>query len=140
MLMDDKPPLDEDLLIHFGVKGMRWGHRKSSSDSGSGAPPKKPVKKKITSETIREARATHHARMTQLVLADQKVRLATTKKGKDAALKIVEKYAKQMANSDDARIANKMTRGEKTIALLVGGPLGAVVIGANAFTTRERKK
>lgn len=27
MLHSDKPPLDEDLLIHYGVKGMRWGHR-----------------------------------------------------------------------------------------------------------------
>lgn len=24
-----KPPLDEDTLMHYGVKGMRWGHRKS---------------------------------------------------------------------------------------------------------------
>lgn len=28
MLVDEKPSLDEDLLIHFGIKGMRWGVRK----------------------------------------------------------------------------------------------------------------
>ena len=32
--MIEKPPLDEDLLIHFGVKGMRWGRRKAA-DSGT---------------------------------------------------------------------------------------------------------
>lgn len=25
MIVAEKPPLDEDLLMHFGVKGMRWG-------------------------------------------------------------------------------------------------------------------
>src|SRR5215211_1513272 len=24
-MIDNKPPLNEDLLVHFGVKGMRWG-------------------------------------------------------------------------------------------------------------------
>ena len=27
---------DEDFLEHFGVKGMRWGHRKQQETSGSG--------------------------------------------------------------------------------------------------------
>lgn len=29
MIKDDKPPLDEALLKHFGVKGMRWGVKKT---------------------------------------------------------------------------------------------------------------
>lgn len=33
---------DSDLLIHYGVKGMRWGVRKSRSSSGSSS-----IKKKI---------------------------------------------------------------------------------------------
>lgn len=33
MLLDEKPPLDEDLLAHFGVKGMHWGQRKEKASS-----------------------------------------------------------------------------------------------------------
>lgn len=32
--MIQNPPLDEDLLIHFGVKGMRWGQRNPRADEG----------------------------------------------------------------------------------------------------------
>jgi len=138
MFVDDyKPPLDDELLIHYGIKGMKWGRRKARDDGGSGKAAK--PKKKITSDDIRESRAQHQARVAELIRADQRVRTATTKKGKDAALRQVEKMAKQIANTDDARIANKMTRGEKAAALFVAGPLGLVVIGANKFTTRERK-
>lgn len=28
MLVDEKPALNDDLLIHYGIPGMRWGHRK----------------------------------------------------------------------------------------------------------------
>jgi hypothetical protein len=28
----ENPPLDDDLLIHFGIKGMHWGHRKQRPD------------------------------------------------------------------------------------------------------------
>lgn len=31
MLHDDKPALDEALLVHYGVKGMKWGQRKSGT-------------------------------------------------------------------------------------------------------------
>lgn len=28
MLVEDKPPLDDELLAHFGIPGMKWGQRK----------------------------------------------------------------------------------------------------------------
>jgi hypothetical protein len=37
MALTEKPPLDADLLMHYGVKGMRWGVRKDESSSGTPA-------------------------------------------------------------------------------------------------------
>jgi hypothetical protein len=34
MAVMDKPDLDEQLLIHFGIKGMKWGARKGKSVTG----------------------------------------------------------------------------------------------------------
>lgn len=34
MLVDEKPPLNEDLLMHYGVPGMKWGHRKARETAG----------------------------------------------------------------------------------------------------------
>lgn len=32
--LNRKPELDDDLLMHFGIKGMKWGFRKGSSKTG----------------------------------------------------------------------------------------------------------
>lgn len=34
MLIADKPPLEDVYLAHFGIKGMRWGHRKPGEIAG----------------------------------------------------------------------------------------------------------
>lgn len=35
MIHSSKPPLDEDLLVHYGVKGMKWGTRKNGTEGVS---------------------------------------------------------------------------------------------------------
>lgn len=34
MITAEKPPLDADLLVHYGIKGMKWGLRKSKAQTG----------------------------------------------------------------------------------------------------------
>lgn len=43
MLVDAKPPLDEDILLHYGIPGMKWGQRHDyipigGQRGGGGAP------------------------------------------------------------------------------------------------------
>lgn len=52
MITDDKPPLDEDLLIHFGIMGMKWGVRKNDYPGAS-----KKVNKDAASDAHEFARA-----------------------------------------------------------------------------------
>lgn len=34
MIIDEKPDLGEDLIVHYGIRGMKWGKRKGSSKTG----------------------------------------------------------------------------------------------------------
>lgn len=72
MYGDDAPTLDE-VLQHYGVKGMHWGHRKASSsgDSGGsgGGAAKKPVHQDIT-RAERHAAVRDHNKQTVRKLED----------------------------------------------------------------------
>ena len=61
---------DEPTLIHFGVKGMRWGHRKSEDSSGSGTKGTNPVPD--NSLTQREKELVEHTKA--LGLSDAQMR------------------------------------------------------------------
>jgi hypothetical protein len=41
----DKPPLDDNILIHYGVKGMRWGQRKNTDHPGASRATNKEARK-----------------------------------------------------------------------------------------------
>jgi hypothetical protein len=41
----DKPPLDDDILIHYGIKGMRWGQRKNQDYPGASRATNKEARK-----------------------------------------------------------------------------------------------
>jgi hypothetical protein len=119
----------EQALAHFGVKGMKWGVR--NEETGG--------RRKATSQEIMDARITTQARTSSIFEADRRVRTASTPAEKKKALADVERLAKQLAESDDTRVANMMTSGEKAAAVLVTGPIGLLIIRSNKKQTTEER-
>ena len=122
-IVDEKPSLDE--LMHVGVLGMKWGHRK-----------------KATGKDIRSARSDVRAKSRHLVDLDAKVenaKTATAKASAEAKLKTAET---KFLNDPNRVIATRLTRGEKAAAYLLTGPVGIAAIVATSIASRriERKQ
>jgi hypothetical protein len=47
MITAEKPTLDEELLMHFGIRGMKWGVRKQKPSGGSSSKKGMSTKKKV---------------------------------------------------------------------------------------------
>jgi hypothetical protein len=96
---DEKPSLED--LVHHGVKGQKWGVRKSHPS---------------TSE-IHAARQRQEKRITQLHSAKTPQRKAA--------------ITKKLNTNEDNVTAARMTLGEKVTTTMLGGPVGLVVIARN---------
>ena len=106
----------DEALAHYGVKGMKWGVRKS----------------KPTSSDISKARARVNRDLATLSNKADKVSTAKGTRAKNAALKDVHRFANEAKARDDASIASRMTAGEKyTVGALTvfTGPVG-IIYGA----------
>lgn len=119
---EGKPSLEE--LKHFGKKGMKWGHRKKYSTS-----------------QIQDARARQGSRVADANNTAHKLNLATGKR-KDALAKTYVQKVNKINSNPDASVAARMTRGEKTAAILLTGPIGLIIVGANSHAVKkmEQKK
>ena len=122
MTFDEDKPSPADAL-HYGKKGMKWG-----------------VRKKYSTAEIHGARRRQMARGNGLANLETKAvnaKPGAAKKRAEAAFNKAEKAAN---STKDAAIGSRLTRGEKTAAVLLAGPLGLIVIGANAAAVRKQDK
>lgn len=112
LLVDEKPPLDE--LAHFGVLGMKWGHRKAA-----------------TGTEIKDARS--RLKVQSSAYRQQSKKLDTTTGARKKALENrLRKSQQAYLNNPDRIIAARMTRGEKLVSLVLGSAEAGVGIGAAA--------
>lgn len=133
-------PITENYLAHYGVRGMRWGKRSNGSEVGSkGALSGKTVKApKPTAKDIKTARKNQAESIARMNGAEAERIFAKSAKGRERAEKLVDKYSKEAFDSDNAKIASKMTRGEKIATGAAWTAYGALVVGAVASVSRVR--
>lgn len=107
-------------LMHYGVKGMKWGERKAE-----------PSKTEILN-----ARARVDAQARQIHNAADKVNslqgAAQTRAAKEYADKV------KAFQQDEARVtAQHMTQGERVAAVILTGPIALLVIGGSKRQVRK---
>ena len=124
----DKPDLNE--LAHYGVKGMKWGHRK-----------------RYTSQDIRDARIRNNSRVNALArTADElsyQLSLNPNSKKTKAAARDYGTLTTDYLKSPDRATALRMTTGEKAAAAILAiaapgpGTLG-VAIGSTVRVSARK--
>jgi 2-phosphoglycerate kinase len=121
MTIEEKPPLDEALLEHFGVKGMKWGVRKS----------------RPTSNDIRGARAMDASRRRSIAAQVDKTNLASGKAQDREAKKLSDMSMDYLKNPDRAT-ALRLTKGEKVALTILAVGVPGIGTAAAAGTAASR--
>ena len=121
MTIEEKPPLDEALLEHFGVKGMKWGVRKS----------------RPTSNDIRGARAMDASRRRSIAAQVDKTNLASGKAQDREAKKLSDMSMDYLKNPDRAT-ALRLTKGEKVALTILAVGVPGIGTAAAAGTVASR--
>ena len=111
-------------LQHYGVKGMRWGVRKSE-----GSRSERKAKRKARNEEIKEARyqlikGKHSKDISKAEIAYYE---ASGKSGEARAKRTLEKYAKENVRLQE--LAGQRTSGEKWTQGVIGTSMMAVGLG-----------
>jgi hypothetical protein len=111
MLHQEKPPLDELTIEHFGIKGMQWGVRKHYSGG-----------------QIRTARRS--ANQTRMAVDD--ARLAV--RAGVAPESTLAKAKLDHLNNPDRVTASRITKGEVAVAAILISPIGAAALVVGSQT------
>lgn len=116
----EKPSLED--LAHFGVKGMKWGQHKERTplEAVSGKANRRPTRAEILG-----ARARQKERRAGISKLDKKYGKDPTT-GKLFFSKEHERAYMALLEGDDRVISKYHTRGEKALATILFGPIGAV--------------
>ena len=120
MITESKPGSPEEVLAHFGKKGMKWGVRRTPPSGSRSAVTSKFNKKNPSSgakaDAIRLARAKSNVNFQKAY----KVKRGTKAERKAAKLTYLK--------SPDRATALRMTRGEKVVTGILAGVFAPTII------------
>lgn len=125
---EEKPSID-DALVHFGVLGMKWGHKRQ----------------KAGPTQIRAARRNVDAQARAYRANVQKVKkLQAGSAKRSAGEKALAKQKVAYLKNPDRVIAVRLTRGEKLASVIIAGPLLGTgflpIIGTSVASRRIERK
>lgn len=112
----------EVVLAHVGVKGMKWGVRRANPSGGQ----------------IKLARTRQAQRFNKILEADDRRIVGETTKTQH--VKERKTAEREFKAHEDRVTASRLTNGEKAALIFLGGPVGAVVIGASKANTNRTIK
>jgi hypothetical protein len=110
----------EDALQHYGVKGMKWGHRRPASTAQI-----KAARKRQDARRTAYQKAVVKSTFTAVPFTKKHVRLATDARNKGA----------KFDRSLDRAISVRMTKGETALAAVLG-PSGWGAIAVSQIASR----
>ncbi|SRR5213080_4290958 len=130
MLHQDKPDLDDTLLEHFGIKGMRWGVRKAPA-AGRGFT----LKPGRSTGEVRVAR--RNVRAVGRASMKEKAKFVV---GKSSMEKVHEKKLTFLMHPDRSTAA-RLTRGETAALAILGQPalIGVTQLNSRLIESRQRE-
>ena len=133
--LNEEKPTPEEVLMHIGVKGMKWGHRKQQDAGVNKLPSNRQLNKasrardKAARNAAIDAARTRYANSARQNYLDAKAQYQIDKKtmGTREAKKKFNAVKEQ--NTNDYEVANMAKSGkETTVAVL--GLVGTVAISA----------
>lgn len=113
MLHQEKPALDENLLEHHGIKGMKWGARKAVSRADI----------KTARKSVKKDARAHLKNQAKFVV------------GKSSRQSLRDTRLKFLTNPDRATAA-RLTKGETALMALLAPVGGVSVIGTSQIQSR----